>query len=226
MNKIISFIVRIFFYIVIGVVLLFGTVVFGISWVLFSAFFALYPAAELPRDNNGFFLVTTENFQNLSVMSRINKSKIEIARFSEQLYLRPIGSVTETCSGIKNCKNYESVFLQYDRKNPTVYLIRHNDLERFDSYEQALKRSINAHNRDAARDYDVVIDYDKPELPDVFSVKLSTFNDETGDKSKAEHDLALKLAASQCWSYNQSCLVDAFVNYCTPFLCAKVRVER
>lgn len=142
-----------FFMITVVLPIIAGTA--GIMFAVNTITYGLLPKAELPRNHEGEFIVTLENYTNWHTMAKIESAKNNYADLLGQYVVRAFPTVSETCNNVKNCESYTSDFVVLNYENADVYLIAQKDDELFSHAVHTLSSRIQDHNKRLENDFDL-----------------------------------------------------------------------
>jgi len=180
--------------------------------VFWYAAFYIMPQAELPRANDGTFMVNTENYRQFHTYSRIFHSTSGSAELTEKLVLRSIPSAVKTCDGIRNCENYESTFYKIDYSTPKSMVIKQSDDAKVSEYVKSLKDAVARHNQ-SIQSFNSKVELDLPDKPDIFNFVFNQYESGTKSAANTKHNSALSYAQRSCRNNGQGCNVKLTVSY-------------
>ena len=214
-------------YVTVAIMLLIG--IYVLAQKLFLAIlFTFIPNADLPRANDGAFLVTLDNYDNWTTYARIWDSQSKTAYIEGQLIMRSIPFAEPTCDGIDYCDKYESEFYRssYDRRpsystEVRVILINPADDLAITSYVESALNAIASHNKTVmANGFDFESSFQLPELEglDYAEMSFETASDSVKlskeDKERNEYSARLtKKALEMCRENGSGCEVEADIEY-------------
>ena len=190
--------------------------IFLLVCLLATFFFAgvLYitPQADLPRNNDGIFLINSDNYNQWHTYSRLFHSSSQKAVFDGDYVLRAVSAVEHTCDKIKNCENYESKFYKAGAERD-VWLIKKSDDQKFTDYVTLLNNSVKEHNN-KIESFSTKLDYEKPDFPDIFAINIDY--KEAGHDASSQtrlHNQKVKRAKTQCLNNGIGCEVRPYAGF-------------
>ena len=150
-----------------------GGLVFLAGGLVATGFFHIVPyivpEAQIERDPGGYFIVTPENYDDLTtysaVFSRVS-GNVGHARMPGDFYVRVLPElVDEAPARIENPANYRSPFYSVRVDGPDVVLVDAADNAAVSEFTRALIDQVRAHN-DAlvAAGFDARVRFEEPEL--------------------------------------------------------------
>ena len=200
-----------------------------ITFILFSIVFSIIPAHDIPRDDNGNFIVNIESHRDWKVYSHFWESRLKTAYFDQALLIRHLPQVIRTCEGIKNCENYESNFYKivqptyskYDTtENVEILLIKPDDDKIFDEHIRNLTLQVKKHNENLLeKGFSHIADLEKTKLNLGYEIIIEIKNSSNIDHDTPEGKMMLlnnKVIESyfdQCMNNNEDCITFVGVRY-------------